>query len=442
MGKISELPQATESKSTDVIPIVQEGRTKQIVKALLIPNVPDGIQFSDDTLQLMAGDTPIGTGVQFTLQKRAAVQSEQMLSEDMLGAAVSAFTIKPNCPTMDGIRNVQIAVGDNLLSEVLHSELYNNFKPSEGTYGKVPLALKAETEYILVKLTNDLSTYTHSYLKSGEQSHWFCHKTNANLNLKYRTFTTPHSGEYAIYSTYLYLSQKAYQQMLETDWVGLSLMEKDKSVVLQKTFSEPLYAVSAQISDSYDFISGALTRCTAKAQLSEAQFDSAATIQISDTAYRYKMTLPTASATRVLGCIEGLCASLPTLEKDITTGEAYAEYKSVTGQTEGIWFGASDGGIYVVSERNPNDFTAWLEENPLEILYAAVKHTVNGFAEMEFGEIVKLPKEAVPIQITPDTISAEMQFSANASALAKDLETRLSKLESDIEKLMESGGDK
>lgn len=64
MGKISELPQATESKSTDVIPIVQEGRTKQIVKALLIPNVPDSIQFTDDTLQLMAGDTPIGMGVQ------------------------------------------------------------------------------------------------------------------------------------------------------------------------------------------------------------------------------------------------------------------------------------------------------------------------------------------------------------------------------------------
>lgn len=64
MGKISELPQATESKSTDVIPIVQEGRTKQIAKALLIPNVPDGIQFTDGTLQLMAGDIPIGQGAQ------------------------------------------------------------------------------------------------------------------------------------------------------------------------------------------------------------------------------------------------------------------------------------------------------------------------------------------------------------------------------------------
>ncbi len=63
MAKISELPQATESKSTDVIPIVQDGRTKQIARPLLIPRVPDGIKFADNALQLMEGDVPIGQGV-------------------------------------------------------------------------------------------------------------------------------------------------------------------------------------------------------------------------------------------------------------------------------------------------------------------------------------------------------------------------------------------
>ena len=54
MAKISELPQATESKSTDVIPIVQDGRTKQIVRQLLMPSmeVLNDITLTEDVMDI------------------------------------------------------------------------------------------------------------------------------------------------------------------------------------------------------------------------------------------------------------------------------------------------------------------------------------------------------------------------------------------------------
>lgn len=63
MAKISELPQASKSENTDIIPIVQEGRTKQIVRSLLIPRVPDDIQLAEHMLQLTENNVPIGNGI-------------------------------------------------------------------------------------------------------------------------------------------------------------------------------------------------------------------------------------------------------------------------------------------------------------------------------------------------------------------------------------------
>lgn len=361
------------------------------------------------------------------MQKRMTVCGQQTLSGMADNAAVSDLTVRPTARTMNGIDTVQIAVGKNLLSDVLHSTAYSDFSPVEGNYTAIPLPLKPETEYVFAKLSNSLAEYGHSYLKLDTQTAWFCHKSNANMNIKYRVFTAPESGVCAIYTTYIYLSQNAYQQMLDTDWNGLTIMEKDKSVVLQKTFAEPLYAVSAQIGDSYDFISGTLTRRTAKAQLTSTQLVPAATVQLGDSAYRYKLTLPPDAVSRVYGCQDGCCSVLPTLSEDITDAGTYGDYQTATGIEEGVWFGSYDDGIYVVSVRPPTDFVAWLEENPPEILYASAERTVS-----EAGTTVLLPRGEKQICVSPQNLCAHLQFAADISAVANDFESRIARLENNI----------
>lgn len=361
------------------------------------------------------------------LQKHMTVRGQQTLSGATDGAAVSNLCVRPTAPTMEGIYSIQVAVGKNMLSDVLNSALYSAFSPVEGNYTAIPLCLKPETEYILAKLTAGLTEYSHSYLKFDTRTVWFCHKSNLNLNTKYSVFTVPASGQCAIYTTYIYLSQNAYQQVLDTDWNGLAVMEKNNSVLLQKTFSEPLYAVSTEIGDIYDFVSGTLLRRTAKAQLSDAQLNSAATIQIGASVYRYKLTLPSEAVRRVQGCSDGCCAALPTLPADITDGAAWEAYKAKSGADGGIWFGAYDDGIYVISERNPTDFTAWLEETPLEILYAAAER-----AESGTGTAVVLPCGEKQICVSPNTLCADIRFNADISAVVNDFESRLQQLENNI----------
>lgn len=361
------------------------------------------------------------------LQKQMTVRGRQMLSGATDGAAVSALTVKPTEPTLEGVGTVQAAVGKNMLSDVLHSALYSSFSPVEGNYAAIPLCLKPETEYILAKLNAGLAEYSHSYVKLDTRTVWFCHKSNMNLNTKYSVFTSTADGQCAIYTTYIYLSQNAYQQMLDTDWDGLAILEKDNSVLLQKTFAEPLYAVSAEVGDSYDFVSGALIRRTAKIQMSAMQLDSAATVQIGDTAYRYRLTLPTKSVSRVQGCPDGCCSAMPVLSADVPDGAAWNAYKAETGADGGIWFGAYDDGIYVISEQNPVGFAAWLASSTAEILYAAPER-----AESETGTAVTLPCGKKQICISPSTLCADIRFNADISAVANDFESRLQKLENTI----------
>lgn len=360
------------------------------------------------------------------LKKRMTVRGAQILSGATDGASVSELTVQPSEPTADGIREIQIAIGENQLSALLNSELYQSFPEREGNYAVLPLNIKPNTEYILAKLCKDLSAYTHSYLKMGENTYWFCHKSNTNLNSKFYAFTTPSDGAYALYTTYIYLSQSAYQDTLDTDWAGLTLLERTNSVLLQKTFSVPLCAVSAQIGDSYDFISGTLIRRTAKAQLTAAQLVTEATVPLGNSAYRYRLNLPDGAPVRRYGCSDGCCTGLPTLQSDIADASAYEAYAE-TGADEGIWFGSQDTGIYAVSKRNPEAFAAWLTETPLEILYASAERT-----ESDGGTAVTLPHGQNQISVSPRALCADLQFSADISAVANDLESRVARLENNI----------
>ncbi|MGN0571800.1 MAG: hypothetical protein ACI4K9_06440 [Candidatus Fimenecus sp.] len=362
------------------------------------------------------------------MQKYMTVCGARALSGASDNASVHALTVRPVLPMLSGLASVQVAIGKNLLADILDSSLYNTFTDRTGNYVTIQFTAKPGVQYIFGKLTKTMALYTHAYLTIDGQNKWFCHKTAENSNRNNFVFTVPESGAFSLCTTQIYVSQNAYQNVLDTDWVGITVMEEENSILLQKTFDEPLYAVSEAIGDSYDFISGTLTRRTAKTTLTAAQLLTENTVQLGDAAYRYTLTLPDGVPTRQFGCSAGLCSVLPTMSSDITTADAYATYCTQSGQSEGIWLGSHDSNIYIVSTKDADTFSAWLDEQTVELLYAAAERTETGESMT-----LQLPVSDRDICVSPNQLCAEIRFSADISSVTNDLESRLSALENKIE---------
>lgn len=361
------------------------------------------------------------------MQKQMTVCGTQKLHAATDNGVVSALTVKPAEAAYDGIGAVQIAIGKNIVADILDSSLYSSFQPTVGNYAEIPLNVKPGTSYVLAKLWGDMTQGMHAYLLLDTKKTWFCHYTLAESNLTYLPFTVPDNGICTLNATYIYRSQKDYQKILDNEWNGLTIMEQENSVILKQNFSEPLYAVSSEITDSFDFISGTLTRRTAKVPLTSAQLDTESTVALTETAYRYKLTLPADSPKRLYGCAEGYCPVLPTMQSDVSDRAAYAAYKQETGECEGIWFGSLDDGIYFVSETAPSDIAAWLDEQASELLYATAART----QQLE-TTAVTLPVTDKDICVSPKGLCADIRFSADISAVANDFESRIARLENTI----------
>lgn len=63
MAKITELPNATAVNDTDLVPIVQDGETKQIPRGLFIQTPPDDLKITNNLLQLSANGEAVGAGI-------------------------------------------------------------------------------------------------------------------------------------------------------------------------------------------------------------------------------------------------------------------------------------------------------------------------------------------------------------------------------------------
>lgn len=361
------------------------------------------------------------------MQMHMTVRQESTLSAATDRALVSTLLVRPDEAAMDGISDIQVAIGKNILADMLDSAKYSTFSAPVNNYTQIPITVTPGVEYVVAKLSANMAKTAYSYLKTADTTVWLCHKSNASLNGKYGVFTGPEDGQCSLYSTAVYSSQWNYQQVLDTDWVGLTVMEKENSVLLQKTFSQPLYAVSKEIGDSYDFISGTLTRRTAKAMLTSAQLVSDETAMLTDTVYRYKLTLPEDSPARRYGCTEGICTALPTMKVNVSTASDFADYQIETGYSEGIWFGSYDENVYILSVLEPENFAAWLDTESVEILYATAERAEPGEATA-----VQLPFAEKNMCVTPNQLRAEVWFSADISAVANDFESRLSALENTI----------
>lgn len=360
------------------------------------------------------------------LEKRETLVGKGTLPGAAEHAELKSLLVSPQEATLDGITDTLAVFGKNELEWLLRPEQYTQFTTLSNNYSYADISLKPNTEYIFVRTPVGLSDNGHSYLLIGDKQYWFCHKTVLANSSSYFTFTTPENGICKLYSTYLHLSEANYKKILETDWQGIGIYEKSKCLRLQKSFSDPLYRVNDDYGDAYDFVSGTLYRNTAKLRLTGDMLSEVEPLTLpapAGNAYLYHFSLPASSAGKIAGCQDGLCNLLPVITGDLPNAETYAQYVEQTGQREGVWFGGE--GIYVVSVTEPASLSAYLAENALEVLYAAVLRTQTEALSAQFI----LPERQENYEISPANLSAEAEYGADLSAVVNDFESRLSKLE-------------
>lgn len=93
MAKITQLPKATVVNDTDIVPIVQDGETKQIPRGLLVPTPPDDLQITNNHLQLTANGETVGNGVdlpQITVDAELSDTSENPVQNKAVKAYIDA----------------------------------------------------------------------------------------------------------------------------------------------------------------------------------------------------------------------------------------------------------------------------------------------------------------------------------------------------------------
>lgn len=345
-------------------------------------------------------------------------------------AAVTSLSVSPTAYTPDGISDLKVTLGNNEIEWLLVPENYAVFPPAESNYTNLPIALKPNTAYVLSKLSDEMAKSYYSAVVVGGVSYYFCHRATAGSNRKYIDFTTGDDGLVTLRSTYVYSSQPFYSEVLQTGWQGLTLTELQNSVTLQQHFDTPLYGVSEAYADTFDFVSGVLSRRTAKTALTAECLSAETPLTLTGgikTAYRYVFSLPAESIPRICGAANGLCASFPTMSYDVTNDAAYKRYVADTAQTTGIYFGIADGTVCVLSTVAPADFTAQLAQTPIEIVYAAAERTET-FSPVS----VTLPAVPVKAYVSPETVSAHLLCKANISNAMNDLQSRLTALENRI----------
>ncbi|MGN0560785.1 MAG: hypothetical protein ACI4K8_06995 [Candidatus Fimenecus sp.] len=450
-----------------IVQIAENGKTEQVIKAKTVRLYFSALENTDrlidenhafsvnQLLEAIRQNTFKGekgdTGDAYVLTEEDRTDIAAKMQEDLYGlplemtfdmrgeaslggakqsTAVTALTVTAEDCSVSGVADIKVTVGKNEIAWLLSAEKYTVFPPAESNYTNLSLSLKPNTTYVLSKLSDQTAKYCYSALGVGSTANYFCHRSGASSNRKRIEFTTGDDGLATLRSTYVYMSEAFFRDALQSDWQGLTVTELSNSIILQQHFDTPLYAVSAAYADSFDFVSGTLTRRTAKVALDSSCLSSETPLSVQDgekTAYRYLFSLPADSVSRICGAANGLCAQYPVMVYDVATDAAYKEYVAENGVTQGIFFGLTDSTVCVLSEAAPADFSAQVTEAPIEIVYATAART----EALPATEVV-LPVGDFKAYVSPQTVCAHLSCKADISAAMCDLQARLTAIENKL----------
>lgn len=390
-----------------------------------------------DTYALTAADkTEIAAQLDADFYGLPLYRKQRGTGDFLLAGAGAMASVRSVCvmPSVVGapLDSVKVTVGKNLLAPFLKPEKYKLFVPNSGAYARITFYLKPNTAFVLSRRNGGISKRCTTLIATGISSIYFCHTSNAALNRTLAEITTDETGLVYLDSTGVTRSEDHYAEILQDEWEGLTLTEKETSAVLSKTFDTPLLAVSEAYADSFDFVRGQLTRKTLSVSVSEALLDTEPPLVLTDgihTVYRYRIALPEGSF-KASGVSDGFCADYSTVPTFLTSDAEYAAFTKASGETEGVFFGSADNVLYVYSALERESFCQMLNDrqtggNPLLMLCCCAIPIV---AEEETEALPDL-ETLSEVQVSPSTGIAEFAYSADISAVAADLESRITALE-------------
>lgn len=121
MAKITQLPKATAANDADIIPIVQDGETKQIPRSLLVPAPLDDLQIDGNHLQLTANGETVGDGVdlpKITIDSELSDASENPVQNRAVAAALGDTNAFVNTACANALKKTVTVNGETTLDNV------------------------------------------------------------------------------------------------------------------------------------------------------------------------------------------------------------------------------------------------------------------------------------------------------------------------------------
>ena len=328
----------------------------------------------------------------------------------------------------------KVVVGHNrldyLLSPTAFSRVrYNkNYRLHEIYYGSLPVQ-----HYTLTALNMDACARL-SYLRIDADTKDISVEFESQLSsCPWRQdFEVQNADNYTVLRARDIDSQEEYNKLLNKEWDGLTLTDADKSVAIFQKFEEPLLYLSEEYKDSFDFISGKITKRTQKLDLLPEYLSAEPTYTIqTDTGnlYMYRLLLPSTFPRKRYVVKLGYCDGLPLVPSFIRNTADYVAATERGEATEGLCIATRASYLAFYSRKTAEEikaeWTAILAQKPITAIYPITAR------EFILAEPLTLtaPPAVKELNISPRYAKATVEYPTDISEKTIELESRILALE-------------
>lgn len=329
------------------------------------------------------------------------------------------------------LKDVKVTFGTNSLEHAFVQTSYRQFKPGENGYSDLNIYVRPNEEYTLSTRNAENSTITAQLFYKNKA--YPISKAAEPIVAQEQAISIGEEST-ALFQVKLPKDPADYQKACETEWEGITLTSNASTRILKQTFSEPLYFLDEHYVDTFDFLSGMLTRRTAKLVLQEEMIADAPDYTLkngSETLYGYNIFFPPNMPTKAYEIYVGSCNHLPIVPNYMWTDDQLLEAIQNGDNVEGICIDTWDNVVAIYSKKSSAELKAFLREastqnDPVEVIYPR---------EFETEEIIAVPQpNYLPPRIrsmcvAPYDVVAEVEYTIDLSKKHRELEERLSALE-------------
>ena len=273
------------------------------------------------------------------------------------------------------LSKIKLFIGKNEIEYLLDPNLYSTFKldPDRTNYYNVPIALKPNTKYVLVRYDSNINTIYSSIIHPGG-SNSFVSRTGATPQKDYLEFNTDESGLVYIISTGIGSSFNSYKDILESSWYGLGIYELSKSTVISVELKNNMCAISDSNADTAELTSGRVIYDIEQfAVPSEFSKDAVTSFTSGNmTVYRYK--LPLTDTPDCQNDYNIVSTHYKQMHSFIDSDSDLSKLLTSNGEYKGIYLDRVNGDIYLYTDRDPDAFAEFIAVQqalgtPVTVLY-------------------------------------------------------------------------